>query len=120
MMKCAYIKLIAANLMLVLGLMLVLNNACNLHTHITENGSIIQHAHPFSDSNNENPVKHEHSKFEYLFFTHLLLLILNFSIGNIFRQYTVKKYVTRLILNTHTHKSLFYSLRAPPYAAQIS
>ncbi len=49
-------------------MLLYFNQAANWHYHITEEGIVVQHAHPFS--NNMIPgtpyQDHEHSDFEYL------------------------------------------------------
>lgn len=56
---------------------MIANNVAYLHTHILSDGEIIQHAHPFSKSENSNSgTQHQHSKLEVFMLSHLLLLAL--------------------------------------------
>lgn len=56
---------------------MIANNVAYLHSHILSDGQIIQHAHPFSKSENSNSgTQHQHSKLEVFMLNHLLLLTL--------------------------------------------
>ncbi len=50
------------------------NKSANWHYHITENGFVVEHAHPFSNSMiPETPFQdHEHSDAEYLFLAEMM------------------------------------------------
>jgi len=114
MFKSKYIKLTIGCVMIALGIMLMLNNVCNTHIHVLENGNIVKHAHPFDkDSSND----HEHSKCLYFLLNSLLLFIPEvkeyiFYTKNIKREYSnVDEYLCYTII------LLPYSLRAPPHVA---
>ena len=47
--------------------LILVNNSLFYHSHITSNGKVISHAHPFNKQNDDNPYKaHHHSKLELL------------------------------------------------------
>ena len=53
-------------LLSIYGLILV-NNSLFYHSHVTSDGKVISHAHPFSKQNDDKPFKaHHHSKLELL------------------------------------------------------
>lgn len=54
--------------------LLYYNQSANWHYHITENGIVVEHAHPFSNSMIPGtPYQdHEHSDFEYLVLAQLM------------------------------------------------
>lgn len=57
----------------------IVNKAFFLHVHILNDGTIIEHAHPYDTSNDSSPYKsHHHSNAQLLFFHHLELLFLIF------------------------------------------
>jgi len=56
---------------LMIGIMgvLVANKAVFVHSHILNDGTIIEHAHPYNKSTDSTPYKsHHHTKAEFLFF----------------------------------------------------
>jgi hypothetical protein len=60
----------------VMGL-LIANRAIFLHVHKLNDGTIIEHAHPYDKSNDSKPYKsHHHSNAEFLFFQNLDVLFL--------------------------------------------
>ena len=64
---------------LVIGMMgmLVANKAVFMHTHRLNDGTIIEHAHPYNKSADSKPYKsHHHTKAELLFFQNLEILFL--------------------------------------------
>ncbi len=53
-------------LLSIYGLILV-NNSLFYHSHVTPDGKVISHAHPFNKQNDDKPFKaHHHSKLELL------------------------------------------------------
>jgi len=55
--------------------LLIANKTFFLHVHILNNGTIIEHAHPYNKSHDSNPHKsHQHSNAEYIFFQNLEIL----------------------------------------------
>lgn len=70
-----YIKLLAAVLVIVVGILAV-NSTANYHLHRLPNGQIVAHSHPFNNTSDNNcPIKtHSHSQFELFFFSSILLL----------------------------------------------
>ncbi len=72
----AIIKTTAALLIGILALGIA-NQAVFIHSHQTENGQFITHAHPYqtSDNNSKTP-SHQHSKIQLLVFSQLNLLFL--------------------------------------------
>ncbi|MBV2245559.1 MAG: hypothetical protein KUL83_00215 [Lentimicrobium sp.] len=64
-------------LMIGLMLMLVGNRALFTHTHQLQDGTFIEHAHPFDKAEDSAPLKsHHHTESGFLFFQHLGLLFL--------------------------------------------
>ncbi len=75
------IKSITLLMIGVIGLLIV-NKAVFLHVHKLNDGTIIEHAHPFSKSNDSNPIKsHHHSNADFLFFHNLEILFPLFIIA---------------------------------------
>lgn len=59
-------------------LMLVGNVALFTHTHKLQDGTLIEHAHPFDKAGDTSPHKsHHHTASALLFFQHLTLLFLS-------------------------------------------
>jgi hypothetical protein len=70
------IKSIACLMIGMMG-MLVANKAVFMHTHRLNDGTIIEHAHPYNKSTDSKPYKsHHHTKAELLFFQNLEILFL--------------------------------------------
>ena len=63
-----HIKNLWTGLFLLIILTTIINNAINRHTHIKNNGEIIQHAHPYADNDDSLPC-HDHNEFEYSLFS---------------------------------------------------
>lgn len=65
--RYTFINLLVAILFLqIYGLTLV-SNVLYYHSHVTNGGKVISHAHPFNKQNDNDPYKtHNHSKFELL------------------------------------------------------
>lgn len=62
---------------MVLGLFY--NQAANWHFHLLENGTMIEHAHPFNDTKRpETPFQdHTHTDLEYIFLAQLFNLLVS-------------------------------------------
>lgn len=86
-------------------MLLYYNKSANWHYHLTENGLLIEHAHPFTPSNSNKPYQdHEHTDAELLFFaqiTHLteLLIIFVITLGLFLKsqQLQLKQYTSHHI-----------------------
>jgi hypothetical protein len=64
-------------LLIIYGFILV-NNSFFYHSHVTSEGKVISHAHPFNKQNDDKPYKsHHHSKLELL-----LLFSNNYNTNN--------------------------------------
>ncbi len=62
------VRITAYGLILLLSLLQV-NKSVFYHAHKLSDGRIIQHAHPFSRTNDSEPIKkHHHSQMEFLLF----------------------------------------------------
>jgi len=96
------------------------NNVFYQHFHVLSSGSIIGHAHPFSDSGDSNsPVKnHRHTSFEL--FSIETLQILYFSSLLLFAAFLSLEVFER-ITEKHSSYPVYYSCklksRAPPFQA---
>ncbi len=96
--------------------MLIANKAVFMHTHRLNDGTIIEHAHPYNKSTDSKPYKsHHHTKAELLFFQNFeilsLFVFLTFALLNIFKKtkysfYRITSYTLACII---LHKG-----RAPP------
>ena len=70
------IKFIAFLIIGVMG-MLIANKAVFIHSHRLNDGTVIEHAHPYSKSTDSKPYKsHHHTTAELLFFQNLEILFL--------------------------------------------
>lgn len=109
-------KLLVLLMIGVMGLQ-VANQALFLHVHKLENGTIIEHAHPYDKSNDPNPYKsHKHSNAEFSFIQnleilfHVIIPILTFIIVFV----RLEKVFSRSITNQKTISKNIYKGRAPP------
>lgn len=60
----------------------IANKSVYFHTHITNKGEVVSHAHPFNKSSDSNPFKnHQHSNYDYSFLSQLNLLFLLFFVA---------------------------------------
>ena len=101
-------------------LFLFFNNISNKHYHILSDGTVIQHAHPFKNSNSNSPFQnHKHSKTEFAFLTAinnvvtlvaLALILITGTLPFIQRKYFEIKSFPKKSLYFKTLKS-----RAPPF-----
>lgn len=70
-MKVGKIKAITFLFIGIIGLLIV-NKAIFIHSHKTENGTIITHCHPYNKSNDTKPFKsHGHTNSEFILFENL-------------------------------------------------
>ena len=86
---------VTAMFMAVMMLLLIINKALFIHTHILDDGTVIVHAHPYNKSEDQEPVKtHHHSNYALLILHHLstLFFISFFFIFNSF-AYSVKLHI---------------------------
>lgn len=96
--------------------MLIFNNVAFTHVHQLDDGTIVQHAHPYNKSNDATPYKtHKHSNADLVFFKNLniLFLVAFFALGLVL---SVKKEKVTYELVTE-HALAYISLhqgRAPP------
>lgn len=104
--------------LLIIGLtgMLIANKIVFTHIHKLDDGTIVEHAHPYNKANDSDPLKtHHHSNAELLFFNNLniLFLIAFVALGVLF---SVKKKRSSFYLKLTpwlTHINL-HKERAPP------
>lgn len=89
------------------------------HSHHIENGVVIVHSHLFNSESSEKPIKHQHSKNEYV----LIHLLSHFLTTVFFIAFVIEAYKTALKIhiiqnNDDGFYNLTYSssngLRAPP------
>jgi hypothetical protein len=85
--KRQWIKQLGTGLMiLIIGIMLV-NKAAYTHVHILPDGSLVTHAHPFSNSNESNKnCPHQHSSLELYLLDTLGVLMLSAIAAFILKQ----------------------------------
>lgn len=110
---------ITAWLLCLLFVVQLANNAVFTHTHITADGQLISHAHPFNKGSDSEPVKsHHHSDFEIGFFQQLNLLFLSSPIlVALFIAATSFKYFKRRIQKNASGFLQFLPGRSPPCIA---
>ncbi len=109
-------KTFAIVLLGIIGL-LTLNNALFMHLHRLPNGTLIVHAHPFSNTNqaDDSSQTHQHTKVELLVISNLLLL---FSVGvlvlatSFFQPKLIARSYSYNLLGLNTLRNI--SNRAPP------
>jgi hypothetical protein len=81
-------------LMIGLMLMLVGNRALFTHTHKLQDGTFIEHAHPFDKAGDKAPLKsHQHTGSEFMFLQHLGLLFFEALILLIAAPFVINKSV---------------------------
>jgi hypothetical protein len=92
------------------------NRAVYTHSHLTRNGIVITHAHPFNKSSDSLPYKkHSHADYEFFMFDQLNVLILLTFVLYAFYRVSQKK--EHLIFNIKRHLSGFTRQkpgRSPP------
>lgn len=104
--------------LLIIGLigLLITNKIVFTHIHKLDDGTIVEHAHPYNKADDSDPLKkHHHSNAELLFFNNLniLFLIAFVALGIVF---SVKKKRSSFYLKLAlwlTHINL-HKERAPP------
>jgi hypothetical protein len=109
-------KTFAIVLLGIIGL-LTLNNALFMHLHRLPNGTLIVHAHPYSNTNqtDDSNQTHQHTKIEILVISNLLLL---FSVGvlvlstSFFQPKLIVRCYSYNLLGLNTLRNI--SNRAPP------
>lgn len=84
----------AASLLILIYALQVFNNTFYLHTHVTEQGIVVSHAHPYNKADDSEPVKaHRHTmdqllvlaSFDFLFpVVFLVLLLIGFRDEKVF------------------------------------
>ena len=89
------------------------------HYHILENGRVVYHAHPFTDTDGENtPIKsHKHSKSEILFYAGIInpvFLISVFILSSLFLFGKKLKTISHYSKHIKQGFSYNFRLRAPP------
>ena len=112
----AYFKRIIGILSIALILMLIGNKAMFWHTHHLSDGSVIQHAHPYSKSQeSQSGTQHQHNNFEFLLFQQLLILsLIAFFVFSIQRK-KIYSLVSKITENKKFDHLIYLSrLRGPP------
>ncbi len=71
-----YLKATVLLLFLIAMALYIMNNAFFLHSHITKDGFVITHAHPFDKTDKEPYKSHKHSKAELLFLQQFVLFLM--------------------------------------------
>ena len=110
-MKWRYINRILEKILAIALILLIfaitMNNALFVHNHVLPNGEVVQHAHPYSKSDNPgSPYKtHHHSSFEFYLlnnmfsFLWIITLALVIMFHNKIHFISVKKNVFRIAYN---------------------
>ena len=103
-------------LMIGILVMLIANKAVFMHTHKLNDGTIIEHAHPFDKSTDSEPYKsHNHTKTELLFFQNLelfsLIVFLTFAFFTIDRKAIYSSFIQNGYIESCGY---YYQGRAPP------
>lgn len=96
--------------------MLIVNEAVFLHIHKLDDGTIIEHAHPYNKSADSQPLKsHHHTNAERLFFQHLKVLFLVTFLTLVLFTLVIKEKVTFGLITNHAYNCInLQEGRAPP------
>jgi hypothetical protein len=94
----------------------IANKAIFLHLHKLNNGTIIEHAHPFDKSNDSKPYKsHDHSNAEFLLFQNLETFFLIVFLTLVLITLVKKEKVSFKLITEHTLTCInLCKGRAPP------
>ncbi|MCD6178561.1 MAG: hypothetical protein J7K39_01535 [Bacteroidales bacterium] len=108
-------KIIIYFMIVIMG-MLIENTAVFLHVHKLDDGTIIQHAHPYNKTNDSGPYKsHHHTNTAFLFFQNLgLLFLVAFLTYALIVFVKPVKYLYRIIPKNISAYIITYKGRAPP------
>ena len=105
-------------ILLMIGIwgMLIANKAIFLHVHKLNDGTVVNHAHPYDKSNDSKPYKfHHHLYTEILFFQNLEILFLVVFLTFALFTLVKKEKLSFFIITRHTLSCIiFYKGRAPP------
>ena len=110
------INTLSAAIAVTLFLCLLFSTSLFHHIHITNDGKIVEHSHPFPKSEKEsNNSQHQHSRYNYLFYHHVtrpgfLSVLIFFAFFIIFFYFI---FLTNQRYQIH-HFKLSYQNRAPP------
>lgn len=94
----------------------IANKAIFLHVHKLNDGTIIEHAHPYDKSNDSKPYKsHHHSNAEFSFFQNLEILFLVVFLTLALIALVKKRKVSFKLITEHTLICInLHKGRAPP------
>ena len=97
--------------------MLIVNKIAFTHIHKLDDGTIIEHAHPYNKADDSAPLKtHNHSNAELLFFYNLNILFLAAFIAlGVILSVKKKKFSFNLILEYALCHIDLHKERAPPH-----
>jgi Mn2+/Fe2+ NRAMP family transporter len=119
MQKLRQINIKNAAVLLIIGLLgiLVANQTLYVHSHITSDGRVITHAHPYNESEDSAPYKsHQHSKSEFIFLKSLQILFFTFFASLLL--FNISYQVKIVLYRPSKYTSPFQILRsgrAPPF-----
>ena len=96
--------------------MLIVNKSIFTHTHKLNDGTVINHAHPYDKSNDSEPYKsHHHTNAELVFFQNLeTLIIIVFLTFALFTLIKKAKYSFYIITRHTLSCIILHKGRAPP------
>ncbi|MDD4730192.1 MAG: hypothetical protein PHN55_15755 [Dysgonamonadaceae bacterium] len=96
--------------------MLIVNTIVFTHIHQLDDGTIVEHAHPYNKANDSAPLKtHHHSNAELFFFqnSNILFLVAFMSLGMVFSVKKKKNSFDFILEHSLTYINL-HKERAPP------
>ncbi len=101
----------------IMGLLIV-NKVIFLHIHILDNGTIIEHAHPYNKSKDREPFKsHHHSDAQFLIFEQLKILFLSiFATPALIAFMKAEKFFFECISDDTVACIILHQGRAPPFS----
>ena len=110
------IKSLLSVLGIYLILMLCINNTLYIHIHITEEGRIVTHSHPYNQTGDtETAGSHSHSDTDYTFLNTLLISLVIIIATSIFLYRNERNYRPFKISPFKENRRIsFHSDRAPP------
>lgn len=110
-----FIKKILPVLMIAAISCMIVNKAVFIHSHVTTEGIVVTHSHPYDKSDNSPYKSHEHSKSEILFFQQLnVFFAIAFIAFFIFLLQSNSNFSVFIITHTDTIYYLTKKGRAPP------
>lgn len=96
-----YVLKLLSYISLSIILLNIVNNSLYVHSHISEKGKIVTHAHPFDQNEDNAPIKsHEHNSLEFTALDTLKIFLgsnFTFIALGVFLAFTIKNFILKTL-----------------------